>query len=367
MIEISKGNFRDFFNVPFVIQKPGSHYVSPLRMDLKRFLSTKNPLFPSQDLFEMIVCRKDGKLAGRLVVHQHFRSNQQFGEKKAFFGFFDCIDDIGVARALLNEAEAWAKARGLTSLSGNFNLTAMQQVGIMTEGFDQFPYMDQTYSPEHHAGLLKELGYEPSFPMTTFEISLDKVNPESLLGPKQQQLLSDQKLKFGTLEKKNFDESLEATRIVLNDGFKNNPMFVPLTSQEILFQAKDMIYIVDEQISSVVYEGTDPIGVIVCVPDINPFLKAIRSRIGLLTPYYFFKHLWAPKRAVIIFYSVCERWHNRGLNGAMLYKILTALKNRGYKSLGLTWIADVNHSSIRQAEKLGGVKMHRLDLFKKEL
>ena len=367
MLKIIKSNFNKFFQVSFAIQDSKSHYVAPLKTDLKRFLSTKNPLFPTRDCFELLVCEKNGALAGRLVVHEHRRSNELYREKKCLFGYFDCIDDIEVAKALFAEAEAWAKARGLTSLSGNFNLTAMQQVGVMTAGFENPPYMDQTYSPPHHAKLLKDLGYSPTFPMSTFELPLKKVDPNQLLGDKQKKLLENKNLRFGTLVKKQFAESLEATRIVLNDGFSKNPMFVPLTTDEIMFQAKDMIYIVDEAISSVVYEGNEPIGVVLCVPDINQFLKDTKSRIGLLTPYYFLKSLRTRKRAVIIFYSVCERWHNRGLNGAMLYHVMTALKDRGYESLGLTWIADINHASIRQAEKLGARLIHRIDLFRKEL
>lgn len=367
MLKIIKGNFQKFFAVSFAIQGDQSHYVAPLKTDLKRFLSTKNPLFPTRDRFELLVCEKNGALAGRLVVHEHRKSNEMYRENKALFGYFECTDDLEVAQALFAEAEAWARSRGLTSLSGNFNLTAMQQVGVMTSGFENPPYMDQTYSPPHHAKLLEALGYRPTFPMSTFELPLATLDPNALLGDKQRKLLENKNLRFGTLVKKRFAESLEATRIVLNDGFAKNPMFVPLTSEEILFQAKDMVYIVDEAISSVVYEGNEPIGVVICVPDINRFLKDTKSRIGLLTPYYFWKNLRSRKRAVIIFYSVCERWHNRGLNGAMLYHVLTALKNRGYESLGLTWIADINHSSIRQAEKLGARLIHRLDLFKKEL
>lgn len=367
MLKITKGHFQKFFAVSFAIQDKRSQYVAPLKNDLKRFLSTENPLFPTRDSFEMIVCEKNGDLAGRLVVHEHRKSNELHREKKALFGFFDCIDDLEVAQALFSEAEAWAKSRGLTSLSGNFNLTAMQQVGVMTAGFENPPYMDQTYSPPHHAKLLEALGYKPTFPMSTFELPLADVDPSKLLGDKQKKLLAQKNLRFGTLVKKRFAESLDATRKVLNDGFAKNPMFVPLTNAEIMFQAKDMVYIVDEAISSVVYEGNDPIGVVICVPDINQFLIDTKSRIGLLTPYYFFKNLRARHRAVIIFYSVCERWHNQGLNGAMLYHVLTALKTRGYKSLGLTWIADSNHSSIRQAEKLGARLIHRLDIFRKEL
>lgn len=203
MLKIIVNNVDKFFDVAFQCATAHSQYVSPMKMDLKRFLSTKNPLFPTRDSFKVLVCEKNGFLAGRLLVHEHQESNKLYNEKKAYFGFFECIDDLDVARCLFSEAESWAMARGLTSLQGNFNLTAMQQIGVMVEGFDRKPYMDQTYSPPHHAALLIALGYQPIFPMATFELKLDSFDPQKLLGPKQREMLGREDLEFTTLKKMN--------------------------------------------------------------------------------------------------------------------------------------------------------------------
>jgi hypothetical protein len=366
MIKIIDHDIGRFFEVPFHCNPADTLYVSPMKMDLKRFLSRANPLFGAGDNYRVMVCEKGGKLSGRLVVHEHAESNKAYQERRAHFGYFESIDDLEVARSLFNEAEAWARARKLEVLGGNFNLTAMQQVGVTVDGFEQMPYMDQTYTPQHHAKLLRALGYAARFPMTTFELDLQRFDPATLAGDKAQALL-ESGLYFGTLQKRDFAGSLEATRLVLNDGFAKNPMFVPLTSAEMLFQAKDMVYIIDEDISCLVREDGVPIGVVVCVPDINPFLTKTRSRIGLMTPYHFLTNMRRRDRAVIIFYSVCRRWHGRGLNGAMLYNVTTALKRKGYKTLGITWIADENKASLRQVERLGAKPMHRLNLFEKVL
>jgi hypothetical protein len=51
----------------------------------------------------------------------------------------------------------------------------------------------------------------------------------------------------------------------------------------------------------------------------------------------------------------------------MLYKVTTALKKRGYKSLGITWIADGNPASLAQMKKLSGEKLHGLHLYTLEI
>jgi hypothetical protein len=51
----------------------------------------------------------------------------------------------------------------------------------------------------------------------------------------------------------------------------------------------------------------------------------------------------------------------------MLHRVATALKSAGYARLGITWIADVNGASLRQVERLGARRLHRLHLFTKRV
>ena len=77
----------------------------------------------------------------------------------------------------------------MAELVGNFNLTAMQQAGVVTGGFDNAPFTDMIWSPPHIARLLEANGYAPTFPMTTFRIALAEVDPSGLLGDKQRAVL----------------------------------------------------------------------------------------------------------------------------------------------------------------------------------
>jgi RimJ/RimL family protein N-acetyltransferase len=110
------------------------------------------------------------------------------------------------------------------------------------------------------------------------------------------------------------------------------------------------------------------VGVVLVIPDLNPMLRAMGSRVGLSAPWHLLRFRFGRRRrAVIIFYSVATRLQGRGLNGAMLYRVTTALKDAGYETLGITWIADVNGASLRQVERLGATPMHRIHLFTREI
>jgi len=368
VLELREDDFGAFFRVPFRVYGDSSPYVSPMKADVERFLrADENPLFLHAGARRVLTAHRDGEPVGRIVAHVHHASNRRHGWRRGYFGFFDCADDREAAGALLGEAEAFARAHGCDEVMGNFNLTAMQQVGVVTEGFDATPYTDQQYNPPHVPRLLEAHGYAPEFPMRTWEVDLRRLDPAVLLGDAARERLADPALHWETLRAKDFGRILEDIRVVLNDGFDRNPMFVPLTAEEMSFQARDMAMILDPRITALVHDREGPVGTIVCIPDLNPLLRATRSRIGLLTPFHFLRFRLRRRRAVIVFYSVAGRMQGRGLNAAMLHRVTTALKAAGYTHLGITWIADVNQASLRQVQKMGARELHRLHLFRKAL
>ena len=360
MVEIVERDFAAFFDVPFYVYGPAEPHVSPLKSDLRRFLTAGvNPLFPDEAAFSFFTAHRGGRPLGRIVVHAHPASNRRHGTNRAAFGFFDIADDMEVAGALLGRAEDWARARGFTELAGNFNLTAMQQMGVQTGGFSRAGYTDMVQNPAHIPRLLERHGFEATFPMTTFELALDPARlPQAPL---------PEGAAFAPVTRATFAARMEDARAVLNDGFDHNPMFVPLTAAEFLFQAGEMTKILDPRLSSVLNLDGRPAGVVICIPDLNGFLRATRSRIGLFTPLHYLRFRLLRRRAVIVFYSVAKAQHGRGLMAAMLARTLHALCAAGYRSLGITWIADVNAASLRMMEKVGAAPLHRLHLYRKDL
>ncbi|WP_234026960.1 GNAT family N-acetyltransferase [Erythrobacter sp. HKB08] len=352
---------RAFFDAPFNAYPKSLGYVSPLKSDIERMLdSQKNPLWTAGNPFAFWTAHRGGKPIGRIIAHVHGQSNTRHGWSRAQFGFFDCADDAEAGKLLLLAAEDWARAQGQRELVGNFNLTAMQQCGVMTDGFDKRAYTDMIVGAPWLPGMLETAGFERFFPMSTFEIDLKQA---SLKGRE----LDPAHFHFAPVAKRVFPERMEEARQVLNDGFDENPMFVPLTQEEFLFQAGEMSAILDPRLSSILHHDGEPVGAVICIPDLNGFLSDARSRIGLLTPFHFLKYRLRRKRAVIIFYSVARRMHGQGIMGAMLERTVKALRDAGYEQLGGTWISDENPASWRQVERLGGRALHRLHLFRKDI
>ena len=368
MIEIRENDFGGFFDAPFNAYGTDTHYVSPMRADLKRFLSKdQNPLFRGQSDLSYFTAYKNGTPLGRITAHVHAEANVKFATNQAYFGYFDCADDAELAAALLTKAEDWARARGFESIAGNFNLTAMQQIGIMTSGFDKSAYTDLIYSPSHIAKLLEQNGYAPEFPMATFETSFEDEYVPALIGPKQQAIIDNPDFTWAPITRKTIEQRMEDARIILNESFAQNPQFLAVTAEEYFFQAKDMKWIMDPRISAMLHYKGRPAACIICVPDLNPLLQKTRSRMGLLFPYHFIRHRMNRKRAVLIYSGVIPEWQGKGVNALVMNRIMTNMVEAGYEICGNTWIGASNYASLRQKEKMGSRKLHDLHIFRKAL
>lgn len=366
-LTLRTGDFGAFFDAPFMAYGADSLYVSPLKSDLQRFVDKSlNPLFAGDSEIDFFTAHRDGEVIGRITAHLHGASNRTHGWRRGYFGYFDCANDPEAAKALLDVAEGWCRARGLTEIMGNFNLTAMQQIGVMTDGFEAAPYTDLVWSPPHIAQLLAANGYAPSFGMTTFEVDL-KTAEAPRVGPKQQDILDNPDFTFAPMTRRTIPQRMEEARLILNASFAENPMFVPVSAAEFHFQAKDMKWVMDPRISAVLHYRDLPVACIICIPDLNPFLRRIRSRIGWLLPYEFLRHRFTNRRCVLIFSGVLPVLQGRGINPVVLRRVILAMQKAGYETCGNTWIADVNGASLAQKAKAGAVPLHRLHLFGKRL
>ena len=80
----------------------------------------KNPFY-EHAARELFLARRGGRVVGRIAAIDDRLHREVHGDNTGFFGFFECVDDAPVARALLAAAGDWLKARGLNVQRGPVN------------------------------------------------------------------------------------------------------------------------------------------------------------------------------------------------------------------------------------------------------
>lgn len=369
-VEIRRGEWKAFFQAPLEAYGSDSPFVSVFDSDLKRWLDTKrNPLFRTgANGLELFTAHRSGRVIGRIAAHSHQESNIAHGWNRASFGYFDCIDEEATANALLAAAESWGRSRGHAEIWGNFNLTAMQQMGVVTDGFDRRPYSDQVWNPPHIPKHLERSGYAREFPMTSFEVPVSTAAAASMaLRRDQRDLMASGRYRFSAFRSRRVRSHFPALVDVLNDGFARNPLFVPLSQAEFDFQAQDLAWVIDPRISWLAYEGNTLVGAIILIPDLNPVLRRCRSRLGLPAIWRLLRYRGRAERAVVVFQSTRSHLQHQGIGAILIQLAFQATAQAGYRSLGITWVGDGNAASLAGVRRAGGEPLHRLHLYRKAL
>ena len=367
-IVIRAGDFDAFFEAPFRCYGKAAFIPCPLRHEFRRSLDeSRNPLFARFARRELLTAHRDGAVVGRILAHIHDASNHRHGLRRGYFGLLDCIDDEDVARALTDAASRWLRERNCDEIAGSFNLTITQMIGVVTGGFEHRPYTYQDWSPPHIGRLLVQCGFEAFYPMRTFEVPLAQTNADALLGERAALLQESPDWHFSHATRRDLESQLKAACQILNDAFAENDLFVPLTEEEFLFPCEGLTAVLDERLSWFAHYRGEPVGVFLCIPDLNPFLHATGYRLKLSTPWHLLRSRMTRTRAAVVFYAVRRAYHGKGVNSVLLHRSVKAMQAAGYTHLGVSWVSDRNLASLKQLEKLGARPLHRLHLFRKRL
>ncbi len=363
----SQSQLKTFIRLPWKIYRNDSNWVPPLIMDIKNLLNRqKNPFFQhsSADYF---LAYKNGQPAGRIAAILNNNHNEFHGEKTGFFGFFESIDDLEVAKALFSKAEEWVKSKGQERLRGPMNFTTNDTCGMLLEGFDLPPMIMMTYNPSYYNGLLQSLDYEKAedllaYKMLTAQRMGDRISKLADLVRQKEGITVRQ------INMKNFWQEVKFVHRIYNDAWSKNWGFVPMTDAEFHHLAKELKPVVDPRYALIAELDGEPIGFGLSLPDFNQALIKINGR---LFPFGLPKLLYHARKIdqirVIILGVIKKHQHTRGL-GSLLYQ---ETYDRGVKH-GLTggefsWILESNKAMNSAARIMGAHVYKRYRVYEKSL
>src|SRR3954468_15170092 len=141
-----------FLNLAYSIYGDDPNWVAPLLMDVKKVFSDANPLFQHAEM-QLWIARRNGRDVGRIAGIIERSHNEFHGERTAFFGFFECVDDPAVCASLFAAVSAWAREKGMTRILGPMNPTTNDECGLLVEGYDSPPVFMMTYNPRYYEAL----------------------------------------------------------------------------------------------------------------------------------------------------------------------------------------------------------------------
>jgi GNAT superfamily N-acetyltransferase len=309
---------------------------------------------------EKFIAYRDGQAVGRVMAIINYAHDRFHDERAGFFGFFETVEDSGVAGLLLDAARDWVGSRGAAILRGPVNPTTNYECGLLVEGFDLDPVVMMTYNPPYYAGLIERSGFTKAMDLYAYEIDEQSFRATEKVRRVAERLRKKDGIRVRTVNLKDFKREVEMVRRIYNDAWSNNWGFVPVSEEEFEHLAKDLKQIVDPKVVLVAERPVEgraesvPIGFMLAVPDINRALKKLNGR---LFPLGLFKLLWHSRKIDsirIIIMGVTKEHQSLGVAALFYDEIYKRGPANGYFSGEMSWVLESNVLMNRAAELLGG-------------
>ena len=360
----SSGDLKTFIDFPHELYKTDPNYVPALYMSEKNLL-TKHPFHQHSEM-TLFLAYKDQKVVGRIAAILNNNYNTYHHEN---VGFFDTVDDIKVAGALLETVEKCLKTYRIKSLIGPVSPSTNEMCGYLVEGRNEPPAVMMAYNKLYYDNLFLKLGFKKNTDLLAYIIDLADFDDRSvkILGKLTERLKS----RYITIRKvnlKNFDKEIAQCMDVYNEAWSRNFGFVPMTDAEFAQMAKEAKMILDTDFCLVAEHNGKAVGFTLCIPDINQI--QIKMKKGRLFPFGIFKLLFGRKKIKklrVLALGVKEDYRKLGIE-AVLYGIM--LQNAVKKNIieaEASWILEDNEMMNRALENINAKVYKRYRIVEKHI
>jgi len=314
-----------------------------------------------------MVAYRDGKPVGRIAAIENRAHNQYYKDKVGFFGFFDVIDDIAVAEALVTAAEEELKRRGLTSMRGPYNPTVNDECGLLVEGFEAAPMIMMPYNPPYYLELYGKVGLKGVRDLYAYYISNQVQIPEKLARVVDR-FNKTGKVNIRPIQMKKLNEDLKIIHELYNATLKRNWGFIPLALQDLEFAANDLKAFVEPEHVLIAEKDGEPIGFSMLLPNINEIMWKVKksSTLGKIIKFVWNLKMNPPKEGRLAVLGVKPEFQASGV-APVFY--LDAIRRGGKRFLGAecSWVEESNVSMMRSLELIGAKRYKNYRIFEKPL
>jgi len=348
---------KEFLELPWKLYRDDPNWIPPLRQNQKELVGfAKHPFYEDAQA-QTFLAYRDGVACGRIAAILNHAHNRQHREQRGFFGFFESVDDVEVARLLFDAVREWFRQRGIVELRGPTNPSMNYECGLLVEGFEHPPTFMMTYNRPYYPALVEACGFRKVQDLYAFWSPTEKVYDldEKLIFITQQ--ASERfNVEVRPLDKSRFRQEIELFLDIYNQSLGATWGFVPLSRSEIGHMSASLKYLIVPELALVAMVENQPIGAVFAIPDYNPRIKEINGR---LLPFGFLKLLSRRrkfKRFRVISANVVPEYQKWGVGLVLLRGTIPKIFQSGLKEVEFSWVLESNTLSRRTLEKAGALR-----------
>jgi len=362
---VTRKQLRAFVKLPYRLYRNDPNWVPPLLSDdYKKLDRAKHPFF-EHAAGELLLARRDGVPVGRIVALHDELWEKTYGERAAYWGWFECENDAAAARSLFDAAKSWARARGCTRIIGPMSPNANDLIGTLVKGFDGPPVLMMSYNPPYHDGIVSACGNRKWVDLVAWlNDSIDIPERLERIMPKVE---ARGKFTIRKLNMRDLKNEIRRAREVFNEFEKVNVVYTPMTDAEFEQLVKDLRMAIDPDFVLFAEADGKVVGASLTLPDFNVALKAAHGR---LFPFGIFRLLAARRKirfARVLSMGVVKESRNRGIDLAFYYHSYKNAARKGYRGGEMSWVEEDNAAMTNTAVKLGGTPYRSYRVYEQAL
>ena len=364
----SKADLKAFMKLPWRIYDNDPHWVPPLLGELAKVLDRSQHPFHRHADVGYFLARMNGDVVGRITASINHLSNEFHDEQVGNFGFFESIDDIEVARALLDTVGKWLAARGMTKMLGPMNFSTNDEFsspGILIEGFDTPPAILMSHNPPYYQSLLERCGYTKAKDLLAYWVDMTNVDQRLVKGVAR--IGRSQNVVLRTLNMKDLAGEIARIKEIYNAAWERNWGFVPMTEAEFDHMAESIKPIINPRLCILAEIDGEPVGFALQVPDYNQAFKHMNGR---MLPFGWAKFLWYKRNIPstrVITLGVKPAHRKKGLDSMLILQLHVESAKFGCPRGECSWILEDNLPMRRGLERIGGHVYKTYRVFEKPI
>jgi hypothetical protein len=314
------------------------------------------------------VAERAGRPIGRIAAIVNRSHNTYHQDRVGFFGFFECIDDPEVARALFEQAAAVLREAGLDILRGPYNPSINDDCGVLLNGFDRPTMIGLPWNPPYYTTLLEGLGFAKARTLYILTLPLSHLRPPERFERIIERLKKRANLSMRPIALPRLEEELEIVRRVYNATLERNWGFVPIGLEDLLDSADDLRAIADPRLLLIGESDGRPAGVAITLPNFNEILHAVKKTPRWLRlPHIFFlmktRKIHTGRQTVL---GVMPEFRDRGFHAWLVHEQFSEARKL-YTDVALGWLEDTNAEIIEICKIVGGETDREWGIFEKNL
>lgn len=330
----SRSQLTGFLRFPHAVYAGNDYWVPPVEKEQMVRFSKNNPFF-RHGKAKLFLALIDHEIVGRIAAFVDFLAADS---ETGYFGFFETINDVSVARKLVGAVTEWLAREGKTLIVGPVAFNTNGEAGLLVEGFQEMPHYMLPYNPPYYQQLLETLGFTKAQDLFCYTSHPGQAVQERLFKVAERAGRVSG-LTLRRLNLRNIPQEAKVVQQIYNTSLADTWGFIPLTLEEVQSILLGLRPYADPDLLLVAEISGHPAALCFSVPDLSPLVKKTGGKLNA-TEFNNFPATSSKVRVAWLAVTPCYR--RKGLESLLMLKTMKTILHKNYAGAEMSTIAESN-------------------------